>query len=544
MPGELRVQELLTLKTIAETLNQSNDLHQMLNEVLEKLLQVTGLQTGWIFLVGEEPEYTCVADCNLPPALAWGDKTPMCRDRCWCIGGYWDGELQHPANIINCKRIEDAIKYSWGDTKGIYHHATVPLTAGGERFGILNVAAPGKRHFTDEELALLQAVAYQIGTAVERIRLFQAEQRRAESYAKLGEVSQHIGSVLETDRLPIEVVQTVGSTFHWQSVALYLLEGAHLSLRAVHSNGESRVEWKQYQLARSGAAGAALQERRPVVVVDAQVERRIRARRGQPPYRSAVAVPLRLREESVGVLVVGSDRARAFDGIDVEIVEALSVHVSLAIENARLYEQRQILTREEERNRLARDLHDSVCQTLFSLTLTTRGAESMVTVQPELAGKALQDIQGLAQNALREMRSLIWQLRPVGLEEGLCTALKRYGESLGLCATAGVEGVRSLPRAIEEALWRIGQESLNNVRKHAATDHVEIRIRLTDADVSLEVADRGCGFITQQPVRGRSLGMESMRERAQALGGTFSVQSRPGEGTVTRTWIPCPSRSC
>jgi GAF domain-containing protein len=124
--------ELITLRAIAETLNNSNDMHQMLNEVLRKLLEVTGLTTGWIFLVDEKPEYSCVVDMNLPPALTWGNKTPMCNDTCWCLGRYWDGKLKHAVNIIECKRIENAIEYNWGDTKEIRHHATVPLKAGGE----------------------------------------------------------------------------------------------------------------------------------------------------------------------------------------------------------------------------------------------------------------------------------------------------------------------------------------------------------------------------------------------------------------------------
>lgn len=149
MSRETRANELLILKEIAETLNMSNDMHQMLNAVLVKLLQVTGLTTGWIFLGEEKPEYTCFVDHNLPPALTWQDKYPMCNGDCWCLQLYWDGKLKHAVNIIECKRITDAIKYRWGDTNGILHHATVPLEAGGEIFGILNIGTPGKEHFTD-----------------------------------------------------------------------------------------------------------------------------------------------------------------------------------------------------------------------------------------------------------------------------------------------------------------------------------------------------------------------------------------------------------
>lgn len=542
MARELRVQELMILKEIAETLNRSNDLDTMLNAVLQKLLEVTGLQTGWIFLVSERPEYRCAADCNLPPALTWDAKTPMGRGGCWCLTDYWDGTLKQAVNVMNCKRLQDAVRLKWGDTQGITRHATVPLMAGGEPFGILNVASPGKDQFTDEELALLESVAYQIGTAVERVRLYQHEQRRAEDYTKLGEVTRQLGAVLEADRLPLEVVRQAGKAFGWQTVALFLREGSDLALRAVYENGKATTAWKRYNAARAGAAGYALRQRRTIVVADVEEETRYGARRGQPPYLSCVAVPLRLREEPIGVLLIGGHRRRAFQDCDIAVAQDLAAHVSLALENARLYQQRRDIALAEERNRLARDLHDSVTQMLFSLMLTARGARGLVESDPTTTAQALTEMESLSQEALKEMRGLIWQLRPAGLEDGLLTALQRYGEGLGLQVEGQVEGVRELPRAVEEALWRIGQESLNNVRKHAQTNRVRLLLRMTDADVFLEVADDGRGFVSDRTRSADTLGMTSMRERAQALGGTFVIDSHKSRGTAIRVWIPCPSR--
>lgn len=99
-----RIKELRTLKEIAETLNSSHDLQQMLEAVLRKLLEVTGLQTGWVFLMEEEPGFTCVADVNLPPALAFEDKQHMRCGSCWCVDKYWGGRLEKAVNIINIPR--------------------------------------------------------------------------------------------------------------------------------------------------------------------------------------------------------------------------------------------------------------------------------------------------------------------------------------------------------------------------------------------------------------------------------------------------------
>jgi signal transduction histidine kinase len=538
MSRERRVNELMALKTIAETLNSSNDMHEMLNSVLKKLLEVTGLTTGWIFLADEKPEYSCIVDHNLSPALTWGDKTPMCTDSCWCLDRYWDGRLKQAVNIIECKRIEDAIKYNWGDTEGIVHHATVPLKASGELFGILNVGAPGKENFNDEELALLQSVAYQIGTAVKRTRLYHAQQKRAENYAKLGEVSQQLGAVLEIDKIPSEVVTRVGATFEWPSVSFFIREGNRLSLRALYTDQQMKKEWKTVSAEQAGLVGEAFLKKRTVIVTNTENESLALESIGVPSYRSAVVVPLRLRDDTFGVLLVSSPLKKHFDDHDVDVLNALAEHISLSIENARLYEQRRELTRMEERNRLARDLHDSVCQTLFSLTFTARGAESILVGQSLLVDQSLQEIQKLAQDALREMRSLIWQLRPAGLEQGLLTALKSYGESLGLIIHGEVEGVRELPRATEEALWRISQESLNNIKKHSGTDQVTVKLRITETDVNLEVIDKGCGFTFGQSNGETSMGMLSMRERAELLGGFFSVTSEPDQGTIVQVSLP------
>jgi two-component system, NarL family, sensor kinase len=365
-----RIQKLQTLKTIAETLNKVNDLEEMLHVVLKQLIHVTELECGWIFLVDEKGAYSLVADCELPPALTWGNKQPMCEGDCWCLDRYNDGRLQRAANIIECKRLEEAIEEKWGDTKGITHHATVPLRAGDETFGLLNVASPNKTHFTNEELALLEAVAFQIGTAIKRIKLVENEQK--------------------------------------------------LALLA-------------------------------------------------------------------------------------------------------------------ERNRLARDLHDSVNQLLFSLVLTARGAKEMT--MDEQMKETFDYIQQLAQEALQEMRSLIWQLRPQGLENGVASALMNYGKMLGLNVEMDIQGVIDLPNDVEECLWRVGQEALNNCKKHAGVSTVSIFIAVKNKQMKMEIADKGCGF-NYSGEEMPSLGIKSMKERIEAMNGTFHIKSAIDKGTTVQMIIP------
>jgi two-component system NarL family sensor kinase len=523
MNRELRVQELVTLKTIAEHLNEAVSLDDMLNSVLEKLLALTGLATGWIFLVDDAPRYSLAAHSMVPPALNRNNKEPMRQGSCWCLDRYWDGRLESAVNILNCKRIENAVKYKWGETAGISHHATIPLRSGSQLYGLLNVASPGKIHFSDEELALLQSVAYQIGTAIERSRLFTLEQKRADAFAKLGGISRRIASVLERCRVPEEAIHLAGPAFDWPIVRFWTFqENAQMTLRAEHM-AECHPE-------------SIVAVERDLLIQAAQEQRLIHA-------GNICVVPLPSTGSRTDILQIVLAEGLTFDRVDIEVIEVFAEHVWLALENACLHERHQQLVSWEDRNRLARDLHDSVNQTLFSLNLTARGLQVALPKEQlnSLASEALQDIQQLSQHALKEMRSLILQLRPEGMEDGLITALVRYAEQLGLRADVKVDTMLELPRLIEEALLRIGQEALNNASKYAGIDQVTLGLHVIKHNIVLMVKDEGTGFsneIVNRQTLNNSIGLRSMSERAEELGGTCSIESEPGKGTIVRAVLP------
>ncbi|WP_034680936.1 GAF domain-containing sensor histidine kinase [Caldalkalibacillus mannanilyticus] len=539
MTNDQRITELTALKEIAETLNRSYDMDHMLDNVLRKLLEVTGLTTAWIFMVDEEPDYSCVADQELPSALKWKDKYPMKNGSCWCVNKYWRKELHHAVNIIECKRITDAIQYKWGDTEGILHHATVPLKAGQELFGILNIAAPDKEVFDEEELALLESVAFQIGSAIKRSRLYHSSQKRALNYAKLGEVSQQITSILNMKDIPIEVVQHVSDIFSWRVVAFFIVEDDHLSLRAFCANGyvERCCIDLLFQEAGFIAETYITKKKQVIYRNDDTIHFDLLP---LPEFQSAVTAPIQYNDHTYGVLLVSCEKRNAFDDNDVDVIQSISDVISLTMENARLYEQRKELAHFEERNRLARDLHDSVCQMLFSLSLTAKGAEMLLKSEDQQVNleQALDEIQTLSQEALKEMRSLIWQLRPTGLEQGLITGICHYAQQLGLEVETKMKGVVELPRHIEEALYRIGQEALNNISKHAQTPKAKVILEKNEKEeVLFTVMDQGQGFDPKKN-RNQSLGLIGIRERVQRLEGQLAISSSIGEGTQLAIKIP------
>lgn len=543
MPRDIRVSELAALKEIAELLNSTNDMDQMLNDVLAKLLEVTEFTTGWIFLIDDDvPGNTCAAHHNLPPALTAGNYAVMGGDDCWCIERYRQGKLPHAVNIIECKRITYAVTHQLGSTEGITHHATVPLKAGKDRFGLLNVAQAGKEKFTEEELALLQAISLQIGTAINRIRLYQTQERNAMLFAKLGDFIQRINSVQDINQLPIKAVQYMGDAFCWPNVSLFMYDGQQLSLRALYSNGQVSKEWRPLAMEHAGGSiRTAMQENR-FVIESSCMEGNALESVGIPPFRSAAAIPLRVRNRIIGVIFLSSPDQRQFDHLGEDFMYSLGDHFTLCIENLRIYEHRSELARMEERNRMARDLHDSVVQKVFSLSFLAKGAENVLAGRDPIVQRSLHEIQQLSQEALKEMRTLIWQLHPAGLENGLLPALKQYGRGLNLTVYDRTDGVKELPRAIEEAFWRIGQEALNNVRKHSGVETAYIRlVKQQDGAAVLEIVDHGSGFQVERSKGGQTMGMRSMRERAEALGGSLAITSGQGQPTIVRAIIPLES---
>jgi signal transduction histidine kinase len=190
-----------------------------------------------------------------------------------------------------------------------------------------------------------------------------------------------------------------------------------------------------------------------------------------------------------------------------------------------------------ERNRLARNLHDSVSQTVFSMTLSAEAARILFDRDKSRAATELDKLQGLAKSALAEMRSLVFELRPTAVtEQGLVPTLRHHVAALerqtGLVVALQVEGESRLGRLEAQRLFRVIQEALNNIVKHAQTGTARVTLRFEDGRVLARIEDEGRGFAPEAVVtRGQGIGLSTMRERVEMLGGTLTVDSSPGAGT-------------
>jgi signal transduction histidine kinase len=295
-----------------------------------------------------------------------------------------------------------------------------------------------------------------------------------------------------------------------------------------------------------GLLGVMLRDPKPVRLAD------IRAHpdfgwwpAAHPVLHDFLGVPIVAGDEILGELFLANKKSPGgFDAQDEELLQVLAAHAAIALVNARLYERSRELSIMEERHRIARELHDSVTQKLFSLRLTADAAATLLGDEAEAASH-VDTVRQLAREATDELRAITVGLRPADLAgDGLATALRKQAELLDRAHGAQVVftgcAVPRLRADREEAVYRIAQEALHNALRHGSPQRVRIQLSTSDHNLRLVVTDDGRGFDPDDPSARarRRLGLASMRERATAAGGRLRVESRPGRGTTVRLEVP------
>ncbi len=355
------------------------------------------------------------------------------------------------------------------------------------------------------------------------------------------------------------------------AVAIYRLQPETNLLKIQSSHGLSKefLEHSTVPLGE-GPTGKAVNQGKPVAITDVEQAMEDLAKRANPEtlmllnilskqFRSELSVPLIVKQDIVGALNLYYAQPRIFTQDDIDLAVSFCDQTALAIENARLREQAQQDAVTAERNRLARELHDSVTQTIFSASLIADVLPTIWERNPQEAVGALDDLRKLTRGALAEMRTLLLELRPIGLGEvGLADLLKQLAEGVSgrirARITVQIEGETSLPTEVKLAFYRIVQEALNNVAKHSGADTIEIELksrmpatirkprristgrRVFSESVFLLIRDNGRGF-DPKAVQGKQLGLGIMQERALNAQVQLSIRSKPGRGTeVTLRW--------
>lgn len=368
-------------------------------------------------------------------------------------------------------------------------------------------------------------------------------ERRAVQLETSAQVSRELTSILDIDDLLTQVVELIRDAFHYYHVHVFLLteDGSRLTLRA--STSQTVPEHHHIGVDESSINSKAIRSRQAILVNNVKADTCYLADQYLPDIESELVAPLRLGDALIGTLDVQSVEVDAFTEQDLLVIQSLGDQIAVAIENAQLYDRSQELAVLEERTRLARELHDSVTQSMYSVVLLTEGWRRSIRNGGEAhIDEYLTRIGEINQQGLKEMRLLIHELRPPVLEEeGLLGALHQRLDAVekraGISARLLTDEIVELPHAIEEGLYRIAQEALNNALKHAQANNVVVRISTRNEQIVLEVEDDGQGFDVGAVDVDGGMGLANMRHRAGELGGSIEIRSQPGSGALIRVRI-------
>ncbi len=436
----------------------------------------------------------------------------------------------------------------------------VPIVLSNRLIGVVNVESARRGAFDADDVAILQTLADGLAFGIENARLFEAERRRQQELTSILDVTTAATSSLLLDEVLGIVARGLSDAVDGLSCGVYLLDdaGAQLVPRASVGYHGGPLTGPAAELPIALADEAFLREAitsgHAQMTADAAHDPRTnKALVRLLGLKSLLAVPLIAKGRPLGVAVVAAlvDRYH-FTQAQARLVEAIADTAALAVENARLYARSRELATAEERNRLAREIHDTLAQGLTAVTLQLEVADALLD-DPHRVQEAREKVRRgmeVTRANLEEARRSVMDLRAAPLQDQtLPEALDQLLESAG--REYGVEGCfrvheieGRLPSHLEAGFYRIAQELLSNIGKHAHATQVDMTLKRWDGSLLLAVTDDGVGFDPAAPrdagVTG-GFGLVGLRERVALLGGKLQIDSAPDEGTSVRVRVPLPN---
>jgi signal transduction histidine kinase len=558
-----------SLRAVIESISGGLELRPLLTRVIHRACDLLQAHHGTIGLVDDERNVVRTeAGYRMPRGELGAEMAPgvgiagqvYMRRKPLIVGRY--GDLPHPTQ------------------PGMLDHTVLgmPIMWRGRMIGFFGIGREGKKTgrgarsapppFTRDDVATLAVFARHAAIAINNARLFQLEQQRAERLALITRVGRIITSDLRLEEMLQNAADAVHELLGYPSIAIPIIDRddpGTLVLRTVGGHYRELLRGEYRIPVNQGIMGAAVTTRTTVLVNDVERDPRYFPAPFVKRVYAELAVPIVLADRVLGVLNVESESP--LSATDAANLQLVADQLGVAIENARLHAAARDLAAVEERTRLARDLHDSVTQLLFSMTLIAQSLGPAYRRNAEEGERRVARMLELSHAALGEMRALLAELRPArgtsgtvpaaggrGVDTvrrlGLRGALRKLADDLARdgvrSALAAAENV-PLPPESEVALYHIAREALHNVLKHARANEVELRLERTASGVRLVARDDGVGFdpvaiANRPPSTGITggLGLMSMRERAEEIGGTLRVTSKPGRGTTVAVLLPRP----
>lgn len=527
------------------------DINELLERVVRLIQQAFGYYHVGIGLVeGDEVIYRVGA------GDLWDDPKFQFKPQRLKVGSEgitgWVASTGEAALVPDVNRDS---RYVWMQGSLTQSELTAPITVKGRTIGVLDAQSQRLDDFDQTDLELLQALANQAGIAIENARLFaeterllRETQQHASELTTINSVQQGLASKLDVQ----SIYDLVGDTFHGFFNAQVVVISAYdarsdtVGHRYAIERGR-RIPWPGTH-PPGGFRSEIIRTKKPFLANTNVGE--TAARLGQPTLpgtdtpRSWLGVPILTGNVVTGILSVQNlDEENAFSESDVRLLQTFAASMSIALENARLYEQAQHMAVIEERQRLARELHDSVTQSLYGISLYAQAATGNLTAgQLEQVRQYIEDIQNTSQESLADMRLLIHELKPPVLEkEGLVAVLQSR-----LNAVENRANIKSriqsglterLPLDMEDGLFQIAREALNNIIKHSHAKNISIILGGGADSVFMEISDDGIGFARENAFHNGCLGLTNMQERANSQGWNLNIESSPGNGTRVRVEI-------
>jgi signal transduction histidine kinase len=375
----------------------------------------------------------------------------------------------------------------------------------------------------------------------------------------LQDISQELVSELDHARLLHNILRSAAKVMEANAGSLILLDERtdELVFEVIEGGGGERLQGRRMSR-QQGIAGWVLGNQEAVIVDDTNQDQRFYAAIGKSvnyPITSMICAPMVDQGQAIGVLQILNKRSgERFDESDKKLLTALAAQSAIAIRNARLVRElreerdRLVAVEEDVRKNLARNLHDGPTQIVAAIMMNLEFVRALLQRAPNRVDAELEGVRSLAERAMRQLRTMLFDLRPLILEtKGLIPALEAYSERLteteDFAVHLAVEGeVPRLNKQAESAVFAVVQEAIGNTKKHTQADNVQITVCRQGDMLDVSVRDDGEGFDVsdmQADYESRSsLGVLNMRERAELIGGSFSMESTVGEGTTVRLVAP------
>jgi two-component system, NarL family, sensor histidine kinase DegS len=544
--GRLRGRRCTCLKAAAEAsvaAAAGGDLERILADSLDRLVDCTATDAGLVFLTSRGTR-----DLSLRAHRGLTEREAAAVCSLSARGGLLPQVLRSRHVLV----VHDLSRYLPGATEGFLTGWLAPLGSRDVPQGLLVLAARRLRRPRDEETQLLAIVAAQIGTAVDNARLHQEAARKVQVQKHLNELAERTMSESEIDNILPMVTRSAKQLTGANAAAISLGEPEEgrgfctITLPTMRAAGPRAMERVVHR--------EVVRSRHPVVVEDYPAHDGALSPLVEAGLVSLVAVPIVYGDHAFGALTLFNfDQARRFAGYDISVAIELGRQAGIALENARLHQSTRFyvlqVTRaqEDERRRIARELHDETIQRLVVISRRLEGLSMMSAELPSAAMERIAALEELLSETMKGVRRFVQDLRPPMLDHlGLMASVEALATDLregnGVEVEVRAEGTpRRLEPEEELVLFRIAQEALGNARRHSGATEVRVQMDFAEDRVRVSVQDNGCGFVpgkTDDYVSQAKLGLAGMNERARTLGGTLEICSSPGEGTMVAVEIP------